>query len=290
MEQRRLGRTEHRSTVVILGAVAFGRVPQAEADRSIELAMQHGVNHIDVAPTYGEAELRLGPWLARHRDDFFLACKTTKRSRQEAWEELHRSLDRLRVSTLDLYQLHAVKTMDELDAALAPGGAIEALVEAREAGLVRFLGITGHGLTAPATHAAALRRFDFDTVMFPLNYVLWSDPAYRHSAENLLALAHSKDVGVQIIKSIGRSGWGDGPRTHRTWYAPFMEQADIDRALWFVLSQPVTAAPSVGDVHLLPKVLDAAERFRPLDPQEQEALVRAGRALAAAAPEPLFAA
>ena len=156
--------------------------------------------------------------------------------------------------------------------------------------MVRFLGITGHGLTAPATHAEALRRFDFDTVMFPLNYVLWSDPAYRHSAENLLALAHSKDVGVQIIKSIGRSGWGDGPRVHRTWYAPFMEQADIDRALWFALSQPVTAAPSVGDVHLLPKVLDAAERFRPLDPQEQEALVRAGRALAAAAPEPLFAA
>ena len=200
MEQRRLGRTEHLSTVVILGAVAFGRVPQAVADRSIELAMQHGVNHIDVAPTYGEAELRLGPWLARHRDDFFLACKTTKRTREAAWEELHRSLDRLRVSTLDLYQLHAVKTVDELDAALAPGGAIEALVEAREAGLVRFLGITGHGLTAPATHAEALRRFDFDTVMFPLNYVLWSDPAYRHSAEHLLALAHSKDVGVQIIK------------------------------------------------------------------------------------------
>ena len=290
MEQRRLGRTEHRSTVVILGAVAFGRVPQPEADRSIELAMQHGVNHIDVAPSYGEAELRLGPWLARHRDDFFLACKTTKRSREEAREELHRSLDRLRVSTLDLYQLHAVKTVDELDAVLAPGGAIEALVEARDAGLVRFLGITGHSLTAPATHAEALRRFDFDTVMFPLNYVLWSNPAYRHSAENLLALAHSKDVGVQIIKSIGHSGWGDRTRTHRTWYAPFMEQEDIDTALRFVLSQPVTAAPSAGDVHLLPKVLDAAERFQPMDPQEQEALVRAGRALAAAAPEPLFAA
>ncbi|MAG37378.1 MAG: aldo/keto reductase [Dehalococcoidia bacterium] len=290
MEQRRLGRTDHRSTVLILGGAGIGRVSQAAADQAIELAMQHGVNHIDVAPSYGEAELRLKPWLARHRQDFFLGCKTTKRSKAEAWEELHRSLDRLQTSSVDLYQLHAVGTVEDLDAALGPGGAIEAFIEARDQGLTRYLGITGHGLTAPATHAEALRRFDFDTVMFPLNYVLWSQPQYRRDAEGLLSLADSKDVGVQVIKAIAHRSWGEQERTHQTWYEPFVSEDDIARALRFVLSQPVAAAPIAGDISLWPAILDAAERYRPLAADEQEALVRSGGNLAAAAPAPLFAA
>lgn len=289
MEQRRLGRTENQSTVIIFGGFAIGRVTQADADRSIDLALQHGVNHIDVAPTYGDAELRLAPCLARHREGVFLACKTAKRTRDEAWDELKRSLDRMGVASLDLYQLHSVGTMEELDLALAPGGAIEALLEAREQGLVRFLGITGHGLAAPSTHVKALQLFDFDAVMFPLNYILWSNPIYRQDAESLLSLAHSKDVGVQIIKSIAHSGWGDRTRIYRTWYEPFSEQEGIDKALWFALSQPVTAAASVGDINLLPKVLDAAERFRQLDPMDEQGLLLAGRKLHRAAAEPLFA-
>ena len=290
MEQRRLGRTEHQSTVLILGGAGIGRVPQAEADQAIALARQHGVNHIDVAPSYGEAERWLGPWLAKYRQEFFLGCKTTKRTKAEAREELHRSLDRLQVSSLDLYQLHAVGTVDELDAALGPGGAIETFIEARDEGLTRYIGITGHGLMAPATHAEALRRFDFDTVMFPLNYVLWANPQYRRDAEALLSLAHSRDVGVQVIKAIAHRSWGDQERANQTWYQPFVTQEDIANALWFVLSQSVTAAPIAGDTSLWPTVLDAAERYRPLGPEEQEALVRKGRDLAAAAPAPLFAA
>jgi len=273
MEQRRLGRTGHLSSVVTFGTAGIGKVDQETADRAIQLVLDHGVNHFDVAPRYGEAEVRLKPWMPRIRDRIFLGCKTGQRTRVGAREDLERSLERLGTEHLDLYQLHAVGKLHELDECTAKGGALETLIEARERGITRWLGITGHTHDAPRTHLEALRRFDFDTVMFPLNFVLWSDLQYRRDAGALLEECRQKDVGVHIIKTVAKDPWGDRPKTHSTWYEPFTDQATIDAAVAFVLSQPVTTLTSAGDVTVLPKVVSAAERFRPLDPAAQDALL-----------------
>ena len=273
METRRLGRTGHLSTVVAFGSAGIGRVDQDTADRAIRTALDHGVNHVDVAPSYGEAELRLRPWMPEIRGRIFLGCKTKERTREGARAELHRSLERLGVDRLDLYQLHAVGKLAELEECTRTGGALEALVEAREEGLVRWLGITGHTHDAPGTHQEALRRFDFDTVMFPLNFVLWAIPEYRRDAEALLDACRRRDVGVHVIKAVAKDPWGDRPRTHTTWYEPFTDQAAVDRAVAFVLSQPVTTLCSAGDVTVMPKVLAAAGRYRRLEAAEQEALL-----------------
>jgi aryl-alcohol dehydrogenase-like predicted oxidoreductase len=273
MERRRLGRTGHESSVVAFGAAALSRVDQPTADRAIQVALDHGVNHFDVAPRYGEAELRLAPWLPKIRDQIFLGCKTAERSKDAAKAQLHKSLERLSVDRLDLYQLHAVRRLDELDACTGPGGALEALIEAREEGLVRWLGITGHSHDAPATFVEALNRFDFDTVMFPLNFVLWSIPQFQRDASALLELCQTKDVGVHIIKTLAKDPWGDRPHTHTTWYEPFDDQLTIDRAVAFNLSQPVTTLCSTGDVTILPKILAAADRARTQTEPEREALL-----------------
>lgn len=273
MEKRRLGRTGHVSSMVALGCAGIGKVDQDTADRAIQTTLDYGVNHIDVAPTYGEAELRLKPWMPTIRDQVFLGCKTKERTRDGAWAELHRSLERLGTDRVDLYQLHAVGKLDLLDECTARGGALEALVEAREQGIVRWLGITGHTHDAPRTHLEALHRFDFDTVMFPLNFVLWSIPEYRRDAEELLETCRRRDVGVHIIKTLAKDPWGDRPRTHATWYEPFTDQATIDQAVAFNLSQPVATLCSVGDVGVMPKMLAAAERYRPLESDSQQALV-----------------
>jgi aryl-alcohol dehydrogenase-like predicted oxidoreductase len=272
MDQRRLGRTGHMSSVVTFGAAGIGRVQQDVADRAIAGALALGVNHIDVAPSYGDAELRLKPWIPTIRKDVFLGCKTRERTREAAKAELHRSLERLGTDRIDLYQLHSVGKLGDLDACTSRGGALEAMVEAREEGLVRWLGITGHTHDAPRTHLEALRRFDFDTVMFPLNFVLWAIPEYRQSAETLLTACADRDVGVHIIKTVAKDPWGGRAKTHMTWYEPFTEEAIIERAVAFVLSRPVTTLCSAGDVTVLPKVLAAAERFRPLNPAEEEEL------------------
>jgi aryl-alcohol dehydrogenase-like predicted oxidoreductase len=273
MKTRRFGRTGHMSTIVIFGAFAVGQVSQREADATVELLLDHGVNHIDVAPSYSDAESRLGPALARYRDQFFLGCKTNLRDRDGACEELHRSLERLRVDAFDLYQLHAVETMAQLDQCFAAGGAMEAILEARDEGLARFIGITSHGLQAPAVQMAALARFDFDSLLFPLNFKLWSDGAYRRDALALLQMAAERDVGTMVIKAIARGPWGaQAPRYH-TWYEPFDDAQNIDRALRFTLSQPVTGAISAGDARLLAMILHAAERFQPMNSAEQEAVL-----------------
>ncbi len=283
MQTRRFGRTGHHSTVIVFGAFAVAKVTQKEADAAMERLVAHGVNHIDVAPSYGDAELRLAPWLERHRDKFFLGCKTTQRSREEAREELHRSLERLRVDSFDLFQLHAVTTMEELDECFAPGGAMEAVLKARDEGLTRYIGITSHGLQAPAVEIAALERFDFDSLLFPLNFKLWSDPAYRQNATDLLQMAAERDVGTMVIKTFARGPWGEQEQRYHTWYAPFDDGAGIERALRFTLSQPVTAAISAGDARLLPMILDAAERFRPMSDAEQSDVLAT-----AASYEPIF--
>ena len=277
MEKRRLGRTGHESTVVTFGTAGIGRVSQAVADTAVEQILAHGVNHIDIAPSYGEAMERMSPWMPKIRERMFLGAKTRERARKSAWQNIKSCMNRLGVESFDLFQLHSVGTMEDLDAVTGSGGALEALMELRDRGLTTWIGITGHGPDAPRVHLEALRRFDFDTVMFPLNATLYRNAEYRHYAEELLAVADERDVGIHTIKMLARGGWGDREREHTTWYDPHREQKDIDGALWWLLSQPMHTAPSVGDVRILPRALDAAERFHPLSADEQASVVAGQR-------------
>ncbi len=270
------GRTGHQSTRTIFGAAALSAVTQEEADRTFELLRQYGVNHIDTAAGYGEAELRLAPWLARHRDEMFLATKTGKRTRQEAWEELQRSLARMGVGHVDLWQLHSLADPIEWDIALSPGGAIEAAIEAREKGLVRFIGVTGHGSQIAATHIRSLARFDFDSVLLPYSFIMMQDPHYAANFERLVAICQERNVAVQTIKSIARRPWWGREHTRATWYEPLDQQADIDRAVHWVLGRAGVFLNTVGDINLLPMVLDAASRYqtRPSDQEMQQEQTR----------------
>jgi len=265
------GRSGHQSTRVIFGGAALSNVSQDVADRTLAVLLQHGVNHIDVAASYGDAELRVRPWLREHPGRFFLATKTGARTARSAREELDRSLDRLGVDHVDLWQLHSLADPIEWDTALSPGGAIEAAVEARELGLVRWIGITGHGTQIAAGIRRSLGRFDFDSVLLPCNYLTMRLPYYSENFEAVVDICSRRQVAVQTIKSIALRPWLGRPRTNSTWYEPLQEGADIDLAVWWVLARPGLFLNSVGDVELLPKVLDAATRFeqRPSDADMQ---------------------
>jgi aryl-alcohol dehydrogenase-like predicted oxidoreductase len=271
IERRPFGRTGHLSTVTLFGGAALAQVSQAEADRALELLLRHGVNHIDTAARYGDSELRIGPWMARHRKDFFLATKTGSRTAHEAREDIHRSLERLRVDHVDLIQLHSLAHPDDWDQAMGPGGALEAAVEARAEGLARFIGVTGHGWTIAAMHKRSLARFDFDSVLLPFNFFMARNERYRRSFEEILTMCRERNVAVQIIKSIARGPWATADRTHTTWYQPLEAQADIDRAVHWVLGLPDVFINTVGDLTLLPRVLDAASRFGRRPPDEEMA-------------------
>jgi len=277
------GRTGHESTRTLFGAAALGRVTQAEADQTLELLLEYGINHIDTAASYGEAELRIGPWMPAHRKDFFLATKTEKRTYQEALDELQRSLERMRVDSVDLWQMHILVDPEQWEVAMGPGGALEAFVEARAQGLVRFLGVTGHGLNVVKMHMRSLERFDFDSVLLPWNYPMKQNPQYAADFDALVTMCRERNVAVQIIKSLCRRPWGDRPRTRATWYETLEEQDAVDKATHWVLGHPGLFLNTAGDIYVLPKVLDAASRFarRPTD-AEMEALVIAQEM------EPLF--
>jgi aryl-alcohol dehydrogenase-like predicted oxidoreductase len=261
------GRTGHMSTVTLFGAAAIGRVSQAEADRTLDVLLEYGINHIDTAASYGDAELRIGPWMEKHRKDFFLATKTGERTYEKAKMEIHRSLERMRTDQIDLIQLHNLVHPDEWDTAMGPGGALEAAVEAREQGLVRFIGVTGHGLPIAAMHRRSLQRFDFDSVLFPFNYVMMQNAKYAADVEALIKLCQERNVAVQTIKGITRGPWGSAEHTHNTWYQPLDDQKDIDTAVHWVIGRPGLFLNTAGDVTLLPKTLNAASRFekRPTD-------------------------
>lgn len=268
------GRTGHVSTRTLFGGAAVGSVDQAAADRTLGVLLEYGINHIDTAASYGDAELRIGPWMERHRQDFFLATKTGERTYEKARDEIHRSLERLRVDRVDLLQLHNLVDPEEWEVAMAPGGALEAAVEAREQGLVRFIGVTGHGLPAPSTHMRSLERYDFDTVLLPCNYVLMQNEHYAADFQALVEMCQERQVAVQTIKSIARRPWDDRPRTANTWYQPLAEQGAIDKAVHWVLGHPTVFLNTAADIHILPKVLDAASRFeaRPSDAEMDELL------------------
>jgi aryl-alcohol dehydrogenase-like predicted oxidoreductase len=260
MEKRPFGSTGHQSSAVIFGAAALKDADQATADRVLDLLLEHGVNHIDVAASYGDAELRVGPWMDRHRKDFFLATKTGRRDRAGAREEIHRSLERLRTDTIDLIQLHALSHPDEWDQALSQGGALEAALEARDEGLVRFIGVTGHGWTIAAMHRRSLERFAFDSVLMPWNWHCAQHPTYAADFEATVELCERRGVAVQTIKAIARGPWAAGvDRNHSTWYQPLEDEAAIRTAVQWVLARPGIFLNSVGDVDLLPAVLRAAK-------------------------------
>jgi predicted aldo/keto reductase-like oxidoreductase len=279
VQQRRLGRLGHQSSVLIYGAAALGEADQDTADASIRLALDAGINHFDVAASYGDAELRLGPWMPEIRDRIFLATKTGLRDRDEAWAQINRSLERLQTDRVDLIQIHAVGDLAELDLVTRPGGSLEAAVRAREEGLAGAVGITGHGHEAPATHLEALARFPFDTVLSPLNWVLAQDPAYLAAYQALVAEVQAQDAGLMIIKSAARRNWPEPvEHTYTTWYEPFDDQDRITAAVAWVLSHSeVTAIATPGDVRLLPLVVEAERHLGEVTRTDAEAvLARAG--------------
>jgi aryl-alcohol dehydrogenase-like predicted oxidoreductase len=261
------GPTGHESTRVIFGAAALGGMSQERADATLATIEQWGINHIDTAASYGASEDRLRGWLGTHRHDVFLATKTGERRGADARAELERSLERMAVDHVDLVQLHNLVEDDEWQTAFAPGGAVEALAAARDEGLVSHLGVTGHGLRIAGMHLRSLERFDFASVLFPVNFVLLDNPAYRADVEQLLAVCIDRAVAVQTIKSIARGRWADGSTAHFSWYDPLTDPAAIGRAVRFVLSHPQMFLNTTSDARLLPLVLGAAsgDLTRPTD-------------------------
>jgi aryl-alcohol dehydrogenase-like predicted oxidoreductase len=269
MQTRPFGSTGHDSTCTIFGAAAFFHASQEEADRTLELVLEHGINHVDTAASYGDSELRLAPWLREHRDRVFLATKTGSRDKTGAREEIRRSLDRLGVDSVDLIQLHNLVDVIEWEQALREGGALEAAVEAREEGLVRFIGVTGHGRTVARMHRLSLERFPFDSVLAPYSWSQMQDEVYAADFEALAASCRERGVALQTIKAIALRRWDGREQTAGTWYEPLTEQADIDLAVHWVLGNPQVFLNTVGDTTLLPKALDAAERFVARPPDEE---------------------
>jgi aryl-alcohol dehydrogenase-like predicted oxidoreductase len=266
METRRLGRIGHQSSVLVYGAAALHDVSQDVADASIEEALAGGINHIDTAASYGESELRLGPWMPEIRSRIFLATKTGERDGDAAYQQISASLERLQTDRLDLLQLHAVGTVEELDLVTATGGALEAAIRARDEGMVGAIGITGHGHRAPSTHVEALRRFPFDTVLSPLNWVLTQHAGYLAAYEQLVAEVRRQDAALMVIKTVARRNW-PGPRDHATWYEPFSDPVQIRAAVsWALAHEEITGLATPGDVRLLRHVI-AAEADR-MDPSE----------------------
>jgi len=275
MITRKMEKLGKETSVVMFGAASLGNVTQEEADRSIQYALDHGVDHFDTAASYGDAELRLGPIISRVRDRIFLATKTGERSKEKAKAEIYRSLERMRVDSVDLLQLHAVGTIDELDSCTEKGGALEAAIEAKEEGVVKAIGITGHGHLAPVTHREALRRFPFETVLLPLNYHMYSLPDYREAFDALMEDARSQGTAVRAIKAIAKKPWDEGQkRDYATWYEPFDQQQAIDACVHFILSFPgLSGFATAGDVHLFPKIVDAVERFGSMKDEEAERIL-----------------
>ena len=273
IERIPFGGTGHASSRILFGAAALGAMRQDRADKTLDLLLEFGVNHIDTAASYGEAELRLAPFLSRHRSDFFLATKTHERGAAGARAQLHQSLERLGVTQIDLVQMHNLVDRDEWKTALGPGGALEALVQAKAEGLVRFIGVTGHGTWVAQRHLQSLERFAFDSVLLPYNHTMMSQPVYARDFRRLQALCKKRNVAMQTIKSVARRRWQDAdPDPHFSWYMPIKEPAALRRAVHFVLAEPGLFLNSSSDATLLRPILEAASE--PIEPPSTQAMER----------------
>jgi len=271
VEKRRLGRTGHASSIAVLGGAAFARATSEETEQAFTEALNRGVNHLDIAPRYGLAEELVGPLLPAVRSRLFVGCKTTRSNPDGVRAQLEESLEKLHTDYFDLYQMHAVTDLEVLE---GRSQAAEEILKARDEGLVRSCGITGHNDGAPGAHLEALKRWDLDTVMFPVNARMWSDAAYRADAEALLELCAERDIGVMAIKAAARKPWASEDRFATTWYHPFDAYEDVSRAINFTLSVPgVHAICTPGDLRVLELALDAAEAFEPLDEDERSTMI-----------------
>lgn len=278
MQYKEFGKTGHQSSRVIFGAAALWDVTQQEADKTLGLLLDHGVNHIDTARSYGDAELRVGPWMKKHRSDFFLASKTGMRTKKEALDELKESLIRLETDYLDLWQLHFLVDASEWDTAMGEGGALEAAVEAKEQGLIRFIGVTGHGIGSPSAHIKSLSIYDFDSVLLPYNYLMLQNNVYRKDTERLLSICAERKIAVQTIKSLARGEWEDKPKVHATWYDPLTDETSIEKAVHYVLANEQLFLNTTGDIHILPSLLKAAQGpiTKPSEEEMQALVIREG--------------
>lgn len=275
MEYKAFGKTGHTSSRVLFGAAAFWDVSQKEADKTLGLLLDNGINHIDTARSYGDAELRIGPWMKEHRSSFFLASKTNKRTKEEALVELKETLTRLQTDYIDLWQLHYLVEPDEWKTTMSEGGALEAAIEAKKQGLVRFIGVTGHGVEAPSAHLKSLEVYDFDSVLLPYNYTMMQNSFYREQTQKLFQVCKEREIAVQTIKSLARGELGDKEKIYATWYDPLTDEASIQRAVHWVLSNEQVFLNSTGDIRILPHILKAAHGpiSKPSD-DEMEALVK----------------
>ncbi|MGE5073454.1 MAG: aldo/keto reductase [Anaerolineae bacterium] len=265
------GRTGHESTRTIFGGAAFWDTPQKDVDAAMDILLENGVNHVDTAASYDHSQALLGDWIRRNGRPFFLATKTGERTKQAAYDDIRRSLDLLHVDQVDLIQLHALHEEPDWSTAMGPGGALEAAIQAREERLVRFIGVTGHGVQVPAFHLRALEVFDFDSVLVPYNYVMMQNPQYAEDFNRLLAVCSERTVAVQTIKGITRSPWNDMQRSRSTWYRPLEEPADIELAVHWIFGHPQVFLNTAADLVLMPRTLQAAQTYttRPTDKQMQ---------------------
>lgn len=277
------GRSGHESTRVIFGAAALARSTPEDAAMALELLLRSGINHIDTAASYGRSERLVGEWMPEHRDRFFLATKTGERTYDGAKAQFLHSLERLKVQSVDHIQLHNLVDPDEWATALGPGGALDYLVEAREQGLTRFIGVTGHGVSVPAMHLRSLERFAFDSVLLPYNYVMMQNPAYARDFEELATVCAERGVALQTIKGITLGPWGEKEHTHGTWYEPLSNPGEIATAVSWVLGRGDVFLNSVGDLSLLPHVIEAATHLGPRPGAEEMNRLVERRAMA-----PLF--
>ena len=262
------GSTGHMSTRTIFGSFTLLKKSREKADEVLELLLKYGVNHIDTAPSYGDAELNIGPWMKQHRKDFFLATKIDRRTYSDAREQFHRSLERLQVDSVDLLQLHNLTDIVGQEVVMGPGGAMEFLIEAKESGLTRFIGITGHGILAPQMHKRSLAQFKFDSILMPCNYPLMQNGEYAGEFNDLVSYCKQNGIAVQTIKSIARGYWGDRQRTHITWYEPLSDKEAISKFVHYVLSIPDIFLITAGDRQVLPVILEAAANFQDSPPDE----------------------
>lgn len=268
------GRTGHDSTRIIFGAAALWGASEEDGARALDLLLKNNINHIDTAASYGRSERRVGAWMPRHRDRFFLATKTGERTYDKARGQIHHSLERLQTDHVDMIQLHNLVDEAEWETAMAPGGALEAAVEVREQGRARFIGVTGHGVAVARMHLRSLERFPFDAVLLPYNCVMMRNPRYAADFEALAKVCAEREIALQTIKGITLGPWGEKEHTHGTWYEPLTEQADVDLAVRYVLARPGVFLNTASDLRLFEKILAAAVRFAaPPAPAEIEDLV-----------------